>query len=205
VAQACRCQDVPRTRSTKEDPGLLYQDARWPRIARVSYGFFAFPLWIVGLVGSISTGVASHVVLALALFTPPIAICEWRMRKMGLVITSEGIELVRPLNRTRIAWHEIDSFKLFTPPGFMDYGYRRIGVSRRRHGIIPRVLLRIPTVWITVDTRWPPWMRGPSNLKWAGGEVTDVLEFLNDQLETHRPSSPRPESHAGHCRGLRPL
>lgn len=89
------------------DDDFPYQDARWMRIGRFQYGMIAYPLWILGLVGSISTGKLSHIGLALALFTPPIAVCKWRMRKLGLIIRRDEIVLVRPLNHTRIPWHEI--------------------------------------------------------------------------------------------------
>jgi hypothetical protein len=173
---------------------VLYQDARWLRIARFQYGIIAGPLWLLGLIGSISTGVPSHVALSLALFTPPIAICEWRLRKMGMIIRNNELVLVRPLNRTRIPWQQIESFTLIIPSGFIDYGARRIGV-KRRHGLIPRSTMRIPTLWVSIkgEKRWPP-LNGPSRLKWADGEAPDPLAFLNNQLAEHHPA---PEDGSG--------
>ena len=169
--------------------GVLYQDARWTWIARFQYGWIAYPLWIAGLIGSISTGVPSHVLISLALFTPPIAICEWRLRKMGLIVNSDAIVLVRPLNRTRIPWQEIESFALVSPPGWIDYGNRRIAV-KRRHGVIPRFKLQIPTIWLsTKGDAHRAWPRGPSRLRWSGGEIADVLGFLNEELVEHRSAS----------------
>jgi hypothetical protein len=160
------------------------------RIARVQYGMIAYPLWILAVVGSISTGALSSVALAVALFTPPIAICEWRLRRMGLIVQRNAIVLVRPLNRTRIPWQEIESFELVVPPGFIDYGNRRVGV-KRRHGIIPRSTMQLPTVWLSVngEKRWPP-PKGPSRLKWSGGEVADVMGFLNGQLADRQARLP---------------
>ena len=34
---------------------VLYQDARWLRIARFQYGIIAVPLWLLGLVGDPNT------------------------------------------------------------------------------------------------------------------------------------------------------
>jgi hypothetical protein len=171
---------------SRRDDDVLYQDVRWMRMGRFQYGMIAFPLWILGLVGSIGTGKLNHVVLALALFTPPIAVCEWRMRKLGLIIRRDEIVLVRPLNHTRIPWHEIESFRLVVPPGFIDYGNRRIGVKRRRH-VVPRATMVIPTVWLSVrgEKRWPP-PNGPSRLRSRNGEVTDVMGFLEQQLADHQ-------------------
>ncbi len=84
---------VPRT---SRQGSALYQDARFSRIGRFQYGFLAYPLLILGLIGSISTGVMWHVGLVLLLFAPPIAICEWRIKRMGFRITDEAIELIRP-------------------------------------------------------------------------------------------------------------
>jgi hypothetical protein len=164
---------------------VLYQDARFITIGRFQYGFFAYPLLILALIGSVSTGVAWHVGLALLLFASPITICEWRMRKMGFQITGETIELIRPLNRTRIGWNEIERFDLIIPPGPVEYGNRRVAVKRRAwHGHVPRSRMPIPTLWITVPARFP-WspFRHPTELKTSTGErIPDVVGFLNDQL-----------------------
>ena len=65
------------------------------------------------------------------------------------------IELIRPLNRTPIGWDEIDRFELITSPGLVDRGSRRVAIKRRRHGIIPRSQMQIPTLWITDRTKGP--------------------------------------------------
>jgi hypothetical protein len=174
----------------------LYQDARFSTIGRFQYGFIAYPLLILGLVGSISTGVVWHVGLALLLFVPLIGICEWRIKRMGFRISDEAIELIRPLNRTRIRWDEIERFDLIVPPGFVDYGYRgvgnrRVGIKRRRRGFIPRSRMQIPTLWITGPAKWPfsP-LKGPSALTTSTGErITDVMGFLDDQLASHTTRS----------------
>lgn len=171
--------------------GILYQDARWRRIGRVQYGMIAYPLWLLALAGSIATGALDHVVLALAIFTPPIGIYEWRLRKMGLIIRSDAIILARALNHTRIPWADIDSFRITSPPGLADYGNRRIGVKRHPHAI-PRSTMVISTVWLSLngEKRWPP-LNGPSSLKWSGGEITDVIGFLDEQLTDHQRRFPR--------------
>ena len=175
---------VPRTSG---QGSALYQDARFSRIGRFQYGFFAYPLLILGLIGSIATGVVGHVGLALLLFALPIAICEWRIKRMGFRITDETIELIRPLNRTRIRWDEIDRFDLITPPELVDYGNRRVGIKRRSHRLMPRSRIQIPTLWITAPAKWPfsPF-KEPTALKTSTGErIPDVMGFLNDQLVAH--------------------
>jgi hypothetical protein len=196
------CNRSPKqtTRSIKTCAGwvllALYQDVRWLGSARAQYGFLAYPLLTLGLAGSISTGVPWHVGLALALFGPPILICEWRLRKMGFIVKRDCIVLVRPLNRTRIPWSDIDSFVLVMPGGWLDYGNRRVGIKRHR-GRIPRVTFQVPTVWVSARprARWvPPF--GPSGLRWSGGEITDVMGFLNEQLAARRNGDPSAASFA---------
>jgi hypothetical protein len=169
---------------------VLYQDANWSFYGRWQYGFIVFPLLLLGLIGSISTGVPAHVALVLAIFTPVIVACEWRMRKMGLVISDDGIELVRPLNRTRIAWSEIEGFKLRMSTGLVDYGTRRVAVKRRRHHV-PHQALPVPTVLINTQEHRPRWLFPPQGLKWSGGKITDVMGFLNEQLAEHQPTAPQ--------------
>jgi hypothetical protein len=183
AAYAWRVEAHPR--SPEED--TLYQDVRWPRIGRFQYGVIAYPLLTAALVGSLSTGVPWHVALALGLFGPPIGLCEWRLRTMGILITPDCVVLVRPLNRTPIPWSEIDAFTPVSPPGWVDHGTRRVGVKRRRNGIVPRTTMTIPTVWMSLkpNRRWPPPF-GPAGLKWSGGEITDVMGFLNEQLAARR-------------------
>ncbi len=174
-------------RSSSTEESVIYQDARFTRIGRFQYGLVAYPLMMLGLVGSISTGVAWHVGFALAVFVPPIAICEWRITRMGFRITDEGIELIRPLNRTRIRWDDIDQFELVTSPGRVDHGNRRVAIKRRRHGIIPRSRMQIPTLWITAGSEgsFSP-LKGPTALKASTGEnIPDVMGFLNEELNAH--------------------
>jgi hypothetical protein len=175
---------------------LLYEDAlirdsRWPGLGRVLYGVFAYPVLIAGLVGSISTGVLSSVVVVLAVLGTPILICEWRLRMMGFILESDCIVLVRPINRTRIPWSDIDSFAFVMPGGWIDYGNRRVGI-RRQHGRMPRAVVKIPTVWVSARER-ASWVfpRGAAGLKWAGGEITDVMGFLNEQLVARRSDCAR--------------
>jgi hypothetical protein len=167
--------------------GALCQDGRWPGIARVQYGMLAYPLWLLAVAGSIARGDVANVLIIVALFTSPIVICEWRLRKMGFSVQSDALILVRPLNRTRIPWEDIERFELIRPNGLIDYGDRRLAV-KRRGGILPRSTMRIPTLWLSVkDTkRWfPP--GGQSRLRWASGELTDIVGFLESQLERHQP------------------
>jgi hypothetical protein len=171
--------------STAPNVDVLYQDKRWLGLARWQYGIFAYPFWFLGVAGSISSGRITNVLIVLAVFTPPIAICEWRLRKMGLIIRSDAILLVRPLNRTRIPWQDIEAFELIVPRGLIDYGDRRVGI-RRRHGSMPRAAIRIPTVWLSIkgQHRWIG-PKGPSGLKSSRGDITDVIGFLNGQLADH--------------------
>jgi hypothetical protein len=106
---------------------------------------------------------------------------------MGLVLRPDCIVLIRPLNRTRIAWSDIDSFALIMPRGWIDYGNRRVGVKRHRSGLIPHTTLSIPTVWVAARQR-SRWVApfGACGLRSAGGEITDVMGFLSEQLRAHR-------------------
>lgn len=103
---------------------------------------------------------------------------------LGIAITSVGIELIRPLNTTRLGWDQIEAFELVTPRNTVDRGSRRIRVRRMRSRV-PRQRVQMPTVWITTDAALPP-LRGPSRLRWSGGEVEDVLGFLNQELAARR-------------------
>ncbi len=80
----------------------LFQDRRWLSIARLQYGLLAYPLWLLGIGGSPSIGKLVNVLVVFGLFTVPIAICEWRLRKMGFAVEENALVLLRPLNRTRI-------------------------------------------------------------------------------------------------------
>jgi hypothetical protein len=139
------------------------------------------------------TGVPSNVGLVVGLFAVPIAVCEWRLRKMGFLLKRDCIVLIRALNSTRIPWREIDSFALVAPGGWIDYDNRRVGVKRHRNRLIAPVTIKLPTVWVSCRPRgrWvPPF--GPSGLKWSGGEIADVIGLLNDQLAAHRDSAQAP-------------
>jgi hypothetical protein len=166
-----------------QDP-VLYQDARWSR-SRWSFRFFTYPFWLLGVVRSISSGLVWHVLEILALFTPPIVIGEWRMKRMGFRLTDEGIELVRPVHRTRIRWEEIERFDLIRDSG------SRVGIKRRRHGRRPRIWMPIPTLRITEPMN-SAGAQGPNGLKTSTGErIADVMGFLNDQLAAHaNPADP---------------
>jgi hypothetical protein len=164
---------------------VLYQDARWPWSGRLLYGVFFYLLWILGVASSLTTGSPGNVLLAVVILSLPIAACEWRMRKMGLVITDEGIELVRALNRTPVPWDHIDGFVARKVVGLVDYGERKLWVTRTRGGMIP-----VPTVVLTPEkTRWRWWF-SRARLKSPGGEIRDVMGFLYDELATHRSPIP---------------
>ena len=180
----------PRVGSIARE-GVLCQDVRWRKLGRVQYGAIAFPLLALSLVSTLSTGVPSRVLFVLALFAPVILACEWRLPKMGFIIEPDCIVLVRALNRTRIRWDEIDSFRPIAAGGFIDYDNRRIGVKRARRGIVPRATLAIPTVWLSLS---PKRFYGPPGLRWPGGETTDPLGFLNEELRVRHayPSQLKP-------------
>jgi len=173
---------------------VLYQDARWPRLARWQYGIFLYPWFLLCVVGSITTGVPWHVALALAITLPPIGVAELRLRRMGFIPRGNHIELVRALNRTCIAWDEIESFVIVLPTGrgFFDHGDRRVGTRRHRR-LLPRTTYVLPTVWVSDRSEqhlaWgTSTMFGAPGLRWPGGRADDVMGFLADMLETHRPA-----------------
>jgi hypothetical protein len=179
---------------------VLYQDARWPWSGRILYGVFLYLLWILGVASSLTTGSPRDVLLVVAILSLPIVVCEWRMRKMGLVITDEGIELVRALHRTPVPWDHIDGFVARKVVGLVDYGERKLWVARTRGRMIP-----VPTVVLTPEkSRWRWWFSRP-RLKWSGGEIGDVMGFLYDELAMHRSSTSAGEDHsrAGSTRAAR--
>lgn len=155
---------------------MLYQDARWPGSARLMYGAFVAPLWVLAAVRvlaggvSVSAGVVTSVILAL-----PVVACEWRARRMGIIVSDAELILVRPLNRTHIAWSEINDFK--TVP-FGAWGEARLRVERRGHF---RSKLAIPTLVLTPSRSWWTWWFQPAMLRGASGEVVDPLVFLRDR------------------------
>lgn len=164
----------------------VLQDARWRGIARYQYGLIAYPLWLLGVAGSIANGKTGSVLIVLAVFTTPIVICEWRLRKMGFLVQRDALVLVRSLNRTRIPWQEIERFELVRPHKAIDYGDRRLAVKRQQ-GILPRSRMPIPTLWLSArgPKRWLP-PRGQTSVRWASGELTDVTAFLESQLLQHQ-------------------
>jgi len=71
----------------------------------VTYGVFLYPLWILAAVQVVRPA-TTRVAAAwfLLVISLGIAACEWRARKMGIIVSSEGVVLMRPLNRSRIKW-----------------------------------------------------------------------------------------------------
>jgi hypothetical protein len=177
---------VPTHDEIVDCPGaaVLYQDARWPWSGRMFYGVFFYLLWILGLVGSLTSGSPGEVLVVVVILALPIALCEWRMRKMGLVITDEGIELVRALSRTPVPWENIDGFIARRVVGLVDYGERKLWVTCTKGRMIP-----VPTIVLTPEKPWWRWWFSRARLKWSGGEIADVVGFLYDELATHHSST----------------
>jgi hypothetical protein len=101
---------------------------------------------------------------------------------MGFILQRDYIVLVRALSTTRIPWSEIESIALVAPGGWIDYGNARVAVKRSGNRLIPRAMIKLPTVWVSSRPRArcvPPFE--PSGLVCSGGEVADVIGFLNDE------------------------
>jgi len=164
---------------------VLYQDARWPWSGRLLYLVCLLPLWLLGVFGSLVTGSPGTILLVTAAVLLPIALCEWRIRKMGLLISGEGIELVGAINRTAVSWDHVDGFVVRKVGGPVDYGERKIRVTR-----IGGPTVTVPTVALTPEKSWWRWWFSRTRLKWSGGETSDVVGFLHDQLAKHRGGVP---------------
>ena len=172
---------------------VLYQDSRWLRLARWQYGIYLYSLCLLFLVGTIANrGVGWNVAFVLAITLPPIGLAELRLRRIGFIPRAEHIELVRALNRTRIAWDEIEGFVIVLPTGrgFFDHGDRRIGI-RRHHRLLPRTTFVLPTVFVSDRPEQhlrfgTSRMFGEPGLRWPGGQTADVMGFLADMLAAHQ-------------------
>ncbi len=156
----------------------LYQEARWPGSARLLYVGLLSPFWLLAardVVWPATTRVVGLCLLAaLVVFT---AACEWRARKMGLVVTSDGVVLIRALNRTRIRWADIEDFEAIP---FGMWGEQRVRVKRHHRfgGAQPAV----PTLILTPTRSWWTWWFRPARLRAAGTLQDDPLDFLRGLL-----------------------
>ena len=106
---------------------------------------------------------------------------------MALTPTASADVLVSGDDDLLAAWDEVDRFDLVAPPGYIDYGKRRVAITRRC-GRIPRTRMQIPTVWVSIagPNRFPPFNR-PSALKSSTDEtIPDVMGFLTQQLAARR-------------------
>jgi hypothetical protein len=155
----------------------LIRGTDWPPRARFLYGFFAYPLTALIVGGSLFRGNPAVTELALiAVCLLIILICEWRLRRMGFRVDPGGIELVRALNTTRVAWGQIECFRAIER-GW--YGSRYVFVKRR--GV--HLDLPVPTVAL-LRSAWP--LRRPEpGLRWSGGGTDDSVGFLQRQLEIY--------------------
>lgn len=161
---------------------VLYQDARWPGTARLIYGVFIAPFWVflaAELLGARPSGTSEGTIaLWLAFFSLLAAVCEWRARKMGIVVTEDELILVRALNRTRIPWSEIEDFR---PAPYGLWGEARLRVKRRGR---LRAKIAIPTLVLTPSRSWWTWWFQPARLRCVSGEVDDPTAFLRGRLRS---------------------
>ena len=167
---------------------VLYQDARWPLRGRLLFGVL-YPFLAAAVIGGVLNHdpIGTDLILA-AGFLLPIAICEWRARRMGFKVTDDGIDLIRAVNHSFVPWESFDGFVLRKPAGAVDYGQRTVWIKRATNGRLPKGLLPVPTLYVTPQhTRWFTWM-GPGGIKWSGGTAPDTASFLDQLTATHRPS-----------------
>jgi hypothetical protein len=162
---------------------------------RLLYGLL-YPLGAVAvLAGAIGGDRVGTLLFLTAVLGVPAGVCELRARRMGFAITSEGIELIRALNRSVVPWERVNRFVLRKPPGAVDYGQRVVWIEQSNRGVLPRGSLPVPTLYITPkNSRLFRWM-GPSGVKWQGGRISDTAAFLDELLATHRPEAPNPRLH----------
>jgi hypothetical protein len=165
---------------------VLYQDARWPGTARLIYGVLIAPFWVflvAELLGARHRGTSEGAIaLVLAFLSLLAAVCEWRARKMGILITEDDLILIRALNRTRIPWSEIEDF---SPVPYGLWGEARLRVKRRGR---LRSKIAVPTLILTPSRSWWTWWFQPARLRCVSGEVDDPTAFLRGRL--HSVGSP---------------
>lgn len=149
--------------------GVLYQEARWPWIARLYSCPLLCPLWVAAVV---AVGLGRGLVVAgIAVLTT--ALVEWRARNMGVILTAHELVLVRALNRTGIPWTDIEGFDLIE---YGTWGEQRLRVKRR--GRVGPVQPAIPTLFVTPTRSHLRWWFQPARLRWRGGEIDDPVAFL---------------------------
>src|ERR1700689_1920333 len=120
---------------------VLYQEARWPAVGRMAYGVVLYPLWIlaaVEIVAPATTRVAA--ICFLLVVSLLIAACERRVARMGIIVSADGLVLVRPLNRTSIKWGDVEHFE---PVSYGSWGEQRLRVKRR--GRLGAIQPAVPT------------------------------------------------------------
>ncbi len=159
------------SRAHKQQRLIPYQDAHWPRRARLLFGVL-YPLGIVAVVAGALGGdsIGTESILA-AVFAGLIIFCEWRTRRMGFTVTDDGVELIRALKRSFVPWGRIDRFVLRKPPGAVDYGQRVIWIKQStKKGVLPKGPLPVPTLYVAPkDSRLFAWL-GSNGVK-RNGEI----------------------------------
>jgi hypothetical protein len=159
----------------------LYQDARWPTSARIFYGSLLAIVAIPSLVHARLSGISPTAALYTALVVAvPAAVCEWRARRMGIVVGAEGLVLVRALNRTFVPWEDIERFER------RDYGIwgeARLCIKRDRRTFSK---FDVPTLVLTpTRSHWTWWFQ-PARLRSQRGDVVDPVGFLEEKLADAR-------------------
>ena len=160
---------------------------------RLFYGLL-YPIGIVVVVAGALAGdsIGTLVILA-AGFGVPVALCEWRARRMGFMVSEDGIELIRALNRSFVPWARVSQFVLRKPAGAVDYGQRVVWIERTKNGLVPAGLLPVPTLYVTPEaSRVFRWM-GSGGVKWDGGRATETAAFLDQLLAAQGHITPERE------------
>jgi hypothetical protein len=166
----------------------VLRGANWRKQARTLY--VALTAFLV-IPHAIASGLDVHGLPAtVAVLGGLYLLCDWRVRKMGLRITDDGLEAIRFVDTVRVRWDEIAGF--FTrPAGFGLWGDFTIRVHRKAllGKRIPRgVGMALPTVMIIGQTnpigRWI----GPCDLVGPNQRVAqaDIVHYLTTALRDHQ-------------------
>lgn len=166
--------------------GILYQDARWRTVARVAYGMFLYPLWVLAAAEIvIPASMRGAAIAVLAIVSLLIAACEWRVARMGITVSADGLVLVRPLNRTSVKWVDVERFE---PVSYGVWGEQRLRVRRR--GWLAATQPAVPTLFLTPTRSWWTWWFRPTRLRSRGGVIEDPVGFLQEHLDRGCRRSP---------------
>jgi hypothetical protein len=128
---------------------------------------------------------ASAVLKTLAVLALIALAWEWRSRKMGLRLTSDGIEAIRAVDTVRVRWGDVEGFFL---RGFGMWGEQTVHVQRKRalRLMVPRGFgMRLPTIILNGPSSPARRWFGACDL--VGGDSTipqdKLVGFLNAELQ----------------------